>query len=234
MHHVPRRYSWLSLAFLTLASGCPASPPNVSPRADGGPDGPPDARVADAAGPEMDAPGPQGDGGGPLPDARPGSDGGGPMGDIVEYGWPPDNEFTSIATYPQDLVIMQRLTIVNAGYVAYLGMIARGLGGTAAKIGLYRETGGEPITLMASTDVFTTQPGINEHPPLDDVFLAAGNYWTAVILDGQTDLATSSATMSTLRTADVPFLSAFPMSLASSIQVDAPDINVYVGIREDP
>jgi hypothetical protein len=234
MHHVlhPRSYSWLSLAFLALASGCPASPPDVSLRSDSGPEDMPDARVADAAGPGTDAPGPQGDGGGPAPDARPGVDGGGPVGMIREYGWPPSNQFPSDVDYPPDLVILQRLTVVNAGDVAYLGLIVNGLSGTAAKIGLYRETSGLPSSLVATTDVFTTVLGVNQHPPLNAVNLPAGNYWLAVVFDGFTSLATSATTMSTLRSADVPFLSALPANLTSSTQTESADINVYVGILE--
>jgi hypothetical protein len=216
------------LAF--LASGCPASPPDVSLRADSGPVDRPDASAFDAATP--DAAGPQGDGGGPAPDARPGTDGGGPVGNVVEYGWPPSNQFPQDVDYPADLVIMQRITVVNTGEVAYLGTIVTGLAGTAAKIGIYREIGGAPGILVATTDVFTTTLGRNEQPPLEQVTLTAGNYWTAVVFDGTTSLATSATTMSTLRSADVPFLSALPGNLPSSTQIDSSDINVYVGIRE--
>jgi hypothetical protein len=234
MHRVlhPRSYAWLSLASLALASGCPASPPDVSLRSDSGPDNMPDARVVDAPGPSTDASGPQGDGGGVTPDARPSGDAGGPMGTIREYGWPPSNEFTSPQDYPPDLVILQRLTVANDGDVAHLGMIVNGLSGTAAKIGLYRESGGAPSTLVATTDVFTTVQGINQQPPLDAVTLTAGNYWTAVVFDDTTGLATSATSMSTLRTADVPFLSALPANLPSSTQTTSADINVYVGILE--
>lgn len=234
MKHVlhPRSYSWLSLALLVLAGGCPASPPDVSPRIDSGPDDI-DARVVDAR-PGIDAPGPRTDGGGPMPDARPDVDSGGPGGEAVEYGWPPSNEFPLVNDYPGDLVILQRLTVVNAGEVAYLGMIVNGLSSTAAKIGLYREVGGAPSNLVATTDVFTTIRGINQHPPLNAVDLPAGNYWSAVVFDGPTSLATSDTTTSILRSANVPFLSALPANLASSTQTESSDINVYVGILESP
>lgn len=225
-------YAWLSLALLAVASGCPASPPDVSLRSDSGPDNMPDARVVDASGPNTDAPGPQGDGGGPAPDARPGVDGGVPGGTVREYGWPPSNQFPSVVDYPPDLVILQRLTVANTGDIAYLGMVGNGLSGTAAKIGLYRETGGLPSTLVATTDVFTTVQGINQQPPLNSVNLAAGNYWSAVVFDDTTSLATSATSMSDLRSANVPFLSALPTNLPSSTLTPSPDINVYVGILE--
>ena len=234
MHRVlhSRSYAWLSLALLALASGCPASPPDVSLRSDSGPDDMPDARVVDASGPGTDAPGPQGDGGGGGPDARPGDDGGGPRGMIREYGWPPSNEFTAPQDYPPDLVILQRVTVANDGDVAHLGMIVRGLAGSPAKIGLYREVAGLPTDLVATTDVFTAVQGINQQPPLDPVALSAGNYWTAVVFGGTTSLATSATSMSTLRSADIQFLSALPGTLASSTQTQSADINVYVGILE--
>lgn len=230
MHHVlhPRSYSWLSLAVLVLAGGCPANPPDVSLRPGDG--GAPDARLVDAAGP--DAAGPQGDGGGASDGRTGGGDGGGPMGTIREYGWPPSNEFPGIADYPPNLVILQRLTVVADGDVAYLGMIVNGLSGTAAKIGLYRETGGLPSILVATTDVFITTAGINQQPPLEPVTLTAGNYWSAVVFDDETSLATSGTSMSDLRTADVMFLQALPMSLPSSTLTPSADINVYIGILE--
>lgn len=234
MHRVlhPRSYSWLSLAFLVLASGCPASPPDVSLRADSGPGDLPDARMVDAGGPDRDAPGPAMDGGGPGPDARPDTDAGEPGGIIREYGWPPTNTFTEDLDYPADLVILQRITVVAPGELSYLGTIVNGLSGTTARLGLYQEVDGEPRTLVADTGPFTTVLGLNQQPPLTPVNLAAGNYWTAVILSAPTVLATSDETRSNLRLADVPFLSAYPQTLASSSQTDAPDINVYIGILE--
>lgn len=227
-----RMIPWLGLGMVLLASGCPASPADVTLReVDAAPSAPDASAVADASAPDAsdpdtpDAAADTPDAAAPPIDARQ-PDAGAPQ--IEHYG-----EYTDLlgsGDYPQDKLIMQSVNVSLGGELAYIGIIIRGLSGTSARLALYRESASRPSTLVAATGIFTTQPGRNERQPIETVALEPGRYWIGMNFADATGVS-QSAVMEQSHIADIPFGGALPSQLTGTEASDLPLFNLYIGIQ---
>lgn len=234
MHAISnRRAPWLGLAVLLLASGCPASPADVTLREVDGAPGQPDARaVADAGTPDASDPGVP-DAAVDTPDARPSPpdarepDAGTPL--IRHFGQYDDLLGTDEP--PVDTLILQAATVTVGGSLDHIGIIIRGASGTSARLVVYRDSAGRPDTLVAITSIFTTQPGRNERPPSDPAILEPGTYWIGMHFADTTGVSQGTVPTET-HIADIDFTVTPPLQLSGTQNPNVPLFNLYIGIQE--
>jgi hypothetical protein len=99
-------------------------------------------------------------------------------------GWP--EPFAGSELLAEDWALFQPLTLDQPRRLAALGVIGAALGGNAT-MALYRDAGGAPGELVASSLLKTPVDGSTVFD-VTDLDLAAGGYWIAVVLSAPTSL----------------------------------------------
>jgi hypothetical protein len=140
-----------------------------------------------------------------------------------------DQEFPDASDHSPDFLVGTRVDVPVDSMLTHFGVIGK-MSGPGVRLGLYRDVGGEPTTLMAGTSPSVLANGRMEIP-VSPVALAAGSYWLMAVYDGSASVGIDETDPEVqAKYAFAPYPEGLPAALNGAQSFFGQQYNYYVRI----